>query len=96
MYRFTGNTIGVDELRVRLVKMSNADLLRFGRAAAAMGSPEANLGEPPREVFVIQLEEARAEWKRRRYENNSAGEIATVEHGLSHLAYKKANNDGLS
>ena len=55
-----------------------------------------NLGEPPREVFVIQLEEARAEWKRRRYESNSAGEIATVEHGLSHLADKKANNDGLS
>jgi hypothetical protein len=30
-----------------------------------MCSPEANLGQPPRESFVIQLEEARKEWKRR-------------------------------
>jgi hypothetical protein len=30
-----------------------------------MCTPEANLGAPPRRVFVIQLEEARAEWRRR-------------------------------
>ena len=45
MYQFTANTIGVDELRVRLVKMSNADLLRSRGAAAAICSPEANLGK---------------------------------------------------
>jgi hypothetical protein len=66
------------------------------KSPAPMRSPEANLWKPPRKVFVIQLEEARAERKRRRYENNSAGEIACVEDGLSHLADKKANNDGLS
>ena len=27
-------------------------------------SPQANLGRPPREVFVIQLREARKEWRR--------------------------------
>jgi hypothetical protein len=27
--------------------------------------PQANLGKPPREEFVVQLEEARTEWRRR-------------------------------
>jgi hypothetical protein len=46
-------------------KVNDAELLRFGQAAKYMCSPEANLGHPPREPFVIQLEEARKEWKRR-------------------------------
>jgi hypothetical protein len=29
-----------------------------------MCSPYANLGKPPLEAFVIQLREARAEWRR--------------------------------
>jgi hypothetical protein len=32
-------------------------------------SPAGNLGNPLREAFVIQLEEARAEWKRRMFPN---------------------------
>jgi hypothetical protein len=55
----------LEEVRARLRKMSDADLIRFGRAAAGMCSPEANFGRPPRQVFVEQLEEARAEWRRR-------------------------------
>jgi hypothetical protein len=55
----------VDALRVRLQKMSDSQLVEFGRAAAVMCSPQANFGKPPREVFVIQLKEARAEWRRR-------------------------------
>jgi hypothetical protein len=31
-----------------------------------MFSPDAYFGQPPRQVFVIQLEEARAEWERRK------------------------------
>jgi hypothetical protein len=52
-------------LQERLRKMSDEQLLSFGRAARDMCSPDANLGKPPREYFVIQLNEARAEWRRR-------------------------------
>jgi hypothetical protein len=56
----------VDELRERLRKMSDAELRTFGQAAQRMVSPKANPGQPPPEVFVIQLDEARKEWKRRK------------------------------
>ena len=57
--------IDVESLRARLRKMSDSELLRFGRAARSMCDPKTNLGQPPRHVFVIQLNETRAEWKRR-------------------------------
>jgi hypothetical protein len=65
MYAFTSDGVDLEQLSARLRKMSDTELLRFGKAAAAMCSPQANLGKPPRKVFVIQLDEARAEWKRR-------------------------------
>jgi hypothetical protein len=46
----------IEKLCERLRKMSDAQLLEFGRAARQLCSPEANLGKPPREVFVIQLQ----------------------------------------
>ena len=55
----------VANLRSRLRTMNDAQLLRFVQAAKYMYSPRANLGKPPRWEFVIQLEEARKEWKRR-------------------------------
>jgi hypothetical protein len=58
--------IDLEQLRARLRKMTDSELRRFGRAARFMCSPGANLGRPPRECFVIQFEEARAEWKRRK------------------------------
>jgi len=45
--------------------MSDEKLREFGRACVYMCSPQANLGKPPREEFVVQPEEARAEWRRR-------------------------------
>jgi hypothetical protein len=45
--------------------MNDTELLQFGQAAKYMCTPEANLGHPPRQSFVIQLQEAREEWKRR-------------------------------
>jgi hypothetical protein len=66
MYRFTSDEIDLAELRERLQKMTDAELLAFGKSARYMCSPAANLGKPPREPFVIQLEEARAEWRRRK------------------------------
>ena len=58
-------TLNVDELRTRLRKMSNEELRKFGKAARFMVSPKANMGKPPLPDFVLQLEEARAEWRRR-------------------------------
>ena len=54
----------IEKLRERLRKMTDAQLLEFGRADPQLCSPKANFGKPPREVFVIQLKEARAEWRR--------------------------------
>ena len=51
----------VGELRARLARMSERELLEYGRAAAYMCTPYANLWHPPRQTFVLQLEAARAE-----------------------------------
>jgi hypothetical protein len=59
-------TLDVDSLRTRLRKMSDEELREFGKAARYMVSPTANMGKPPLPDFVLQLEEARAEWRRRR------------------------------
>ena len=42
-----------DELRARLARMSARALLEFGRAAAYMCTPYANLGQQPRKPFVL-------------------------------------------
>ena len=55
-----------DELRERLRKMSDNQLIEFGRAARFMCSSEASFGEPPRAAFVDQLNAAREEWRRRK------------------------------
>ena len=55
----------VDALRARLQKMSDEQLRDFGKAARYMVSPLANMGKPALPTFVLQLEEARAEWRRR-------------------------------
>jgi hypothetical protein len=46
--------------------MSDWELVRFGKSARYMCTPEANLGKEPRRVFVIQLREAVKKWRRRR------------------------------
>jgi hypothetical protein len=66
LYKFTLNDAQcLDELRKRLRRMSDTELLRFVQAAKHMCSPGANFEHSPRESFVIQLKEAREEWKRR-------------------------------
>jgi len=54
-----------DALRTRLRKMSDEELREFGKAARYMVSPTANMGKPPLPAFVLQLQEARAEWRKR-------------------------------
>jgi hypothetical protein len=58
------------EGRARLRRMSERELLRFGRAARYMCWPAANHGKEPLQVFVIQLREAVKEWGRRRCVTN--------------------------
>jgi hypothetical protein len=58
--------IDLEQLRARLRKMTDTELRLFGKAAKFMCSPRANLGNPPRECFVVQFEEARAEWRRKK------------------------------
>jgi hypothetical protein len=57
--------LDLDELRARLRAIDDRMLKRWGAAAARLCSPKSNRGDPPREVFVVQLREARAEWPRR-------------------------------
>jgi hypothetical protein len=63
--RLSNDRFNVDELRTRLRAMPDEKLLQFGEAARCMCTPEANLGKPPLPVYVIQLEEMVAEWRRR-------------------------------
>jgi hypothetical protein len=45
--------------------MSDEELREFGKAARYMVSPGANMGKLPLPAFVLQLQEARAEWRKR-------------------------------
>ena len=60
MYDFTREDIDLEAIRQRIAKMSDEQLVRTGRAAAAM----IERGNT-RETWRIQMEEARKEWKRR-------------------------------
>jgi hypothetical protein len=66
VYSFAGESaLDLSALRSRLVAMDRVALVRFGQAAAFMCSPRANMGKEPREAFLVQLREAREEWRRR-------------------------------
>ena len=66
MYDLAGeNDLNVEALRVRLRRMSDRELFRFGKSALYVCSPEANLGKEPRQAFVLQLREAVEEWRLR-------------------------------
>jgi hypothetical protein len=58
-----------EQLRQRIRKMSDADLIRWGRAARSMATMK-----DAREVFKVQLAEARAEWRRRYLRTEQFGE----------------------
>src|SRR5580704_11980530 len=54
----------VEIIRERLRKMSDLELRQYGRAARDLSNPKKNFGLP-NPSFQIQLDEARAEWRRR-------------------------------
>jgi hypothetical protein len=62
---FNDGEFDVTKLRERLRQMNDTELRRFGRDALSLTSPAANTGQKDREFAVFQLDEARAELKRR-------------------------------
>jgi hypothetical protein len=65
MYDLAGeHELDLEALGARLRRMSDRELLRFGRSARYMCSPDANLGKEPREEFIVQPREAEKEWRR--------------------------------
>jgi hypothetical protein len=54
----------IKRIRERISKMSDAELRKYGRAARDLANPKKNFG-PRNPAFQIQLDEARAEWRRR-------------------------------
>jgi hypothetical protein len=60
--------LGIAELmalRTRLSKMSDPELKDFGRAMEFLASRKMATTKSPSNTYVIQLQEARAEWSRR-------------------------------
>jgi len=57
----------VKQVRARIRKMNDEQLLKYGQAAKYMCS-RANMGKPPREAFLLQLHEAREELEARKEE----------------------------
>src|SRR6267154_1900597 len=62
---FNPEEIDLVKLRERLRQMNDTELRSFGRNALYMTSPAANMDRGTRDSFVLQLDEARAELKRR-------------------------------
>jgi hypothetical protein len=60
----------LEEFRARLRKMSDAELIRYGKAARFMSKPENGKADP---IYVSQLTECRAEWRRRHPKVDSLG-----------------------
>ena len=59
----------VDELRAQLRKMNDVKLCEFGEAARYKTAIRATLDNPPHHVYEVQLQEAKAEWRRRHPKN---------------------------
>jgi hypothetical protein len=59
-----------EELRKRLREMSDPELRRFGQRARKLSDPTMNLGEIA--PHVMELKEARAEWRRRHPKKSAA------------------------
>lgn len=57
--------IDLAAIRAHLRKLSDVELIREGRAARELISPKGRGVRSPRKVFVVGLEECRAEWRRR-------------------------------
>jgi hypothetical protein len=59
----------VEELRAELRKMDDVRLSEFGQAARYMTAIRANTSKPSLHLYEVQLQEAKAEWRRRHPKN---------------------------
>lgn len=59
----------LENLRLRLHRMSDQELIRFGKAARGLCGQRHETPDP----FKIQLDEARLEWRRRHPKQEAAG-----------------------
>ena len=55
----------LDLIQQRVYKMTDFELLRFGLIGKFECSELQRKGQPPSEILITELEELRAEWKRR-------------------------------
>jgi hypothetical protein len=55
----------IERIRARIHKMTDRELREYGRAARDLSDPRKN--RKPNPSFQIQLDEARAEWRRRHH-----------------------------
>jgi hypothetical protein len=63
--RNAGTESDIERLRQRLRAMSDPELLLFGVTTKCQCSWETEPDHPPPENILVQLSEARKEWKRR-------------------------------
>ena len=61
------DSVNLEALRVRLAAMTEAELIAFGRLMRSLVYPRTydGYGRVQVSAFSIQLDEARAEWRRR-------------------------------
>lgn len=91
--------VDLEGLWARLRKMSDAEPQRDIQAGEDLCSPRAKFGKPPRQVFVIQLAEARAEREPPRLRK---GTQEMTRHGghtnanRAHHSHNPHNNLGLT
>jgi hypothetical protein len=65
IHKFVTDDAKLEGLLQRLRKMSDPELLRFGMVSKHLCSLEGNSNSHSQESLVIQLHEARKEWKQR-------------------------------
>jgi hypothetical protein len=66
---------GIEQIRARLGKMSDHELRKFGRAARDLSDPKNGTPNP---AFKVQLDEARAEWRRRHPKGKAGPKLPSV------------------
>jgi hypothetical protein len=72
-----------EEFRNRLRAMSDEKLIQYGKAAAYMANPRNSADKrTAHDVYKVQLEECRAEWRRRHPKPAVASPHRTFSDGL--------------
>ena len=62
MIGFESDEVSLHKLRQRLQNMTDEELIKFGKSVAELSKGPTGIANP----FKRQLDEARAEWKRRK------------------------------